>query len=74
MNKGYLIFVQAGEQKDYLSQAIALSQSIKIFNKINNVTLMTNCVLTSEQRKYFDKIIGIPGTDEADTQDWKIQN
>ena len=59
MNKGYLIFVQAGEQKDYLSQAIALSQSIKIFNKINNVTLMTNCVLTSEQRKYFDKIIDI---------------
>lgn len=74
MDKGYVIFVQAGEQKDYLSQAIALSQSIKIFNKINNVTLMTNCVLTSEQRKCFDSVIGIPGTDEAKTQDWKIQN
>lgn len=72
--KGFLIFVQAGEQKDYLGQAVALSQSIKIFNKINSVTLMTNCVLTNEQRACFDKVVGIPGTDEASEQDWKIQN
>ena len=33
-SKGFVIFVQAGEQKDYLSQAVALAQSIKIFNTL----------------------------------------
>ena len=72
--RGYFIFVQASKQKDYLSQAIALAKSIKIFNEINNVSIMTNCVLTDAQRKCFDKVFDIPGNDEASAQDWKIQN
>ncbi len=72
--RGYFIFVQASEQKDYLGQAVALAKSIKIFNEINNVSIMTNCVLTDAQRKCFDKVFDIPGNDEASEQDWKIQN
>jgi hypothetical protein len=72
--KGYFIFVQASEQKDYLSQAIALAKSIQIHNSINQVSIMTNCVMTEQQKQCFDRIYSIPGIDEAQTQEWKIQN
>lgn len=72
--KGYVIFVQASEQKDYLGQAVALAQSIKIYNTISDVSVITNCMLTDQQRECFDKVIKIPGDDEAKDQQWKIQN
>lgn len=72
--KGYFVFVQASKQKDYLSQAVALAKSIQIHNSINKVSIMTNCVMTDEQKECFDRIYNIPGQDEAEKQDWKIQN
>lgn len=72
--KGYFVFVQASDKKDYLSQAIALAKSIQIHNTVNRVSIMTNCVMTEDQKQCFDRVYNIPGIDEAQSQDWKIQN
>lgn len=73
-SRGFFIFVQHSEMKDYINQAVSLAKTIQLHNKINKVSIMTNCILTEEQKTCFDKIYNIPGIDEAESHKWKIHN
>lgn len=59
MSKGYIIFAQNNGKTDYVKQAELLAASIKKFNSINNVTIIT------------DKDIK---DDYAKDSEWKIEN
>jgi hypothetical protein len=73
MNKGHLIFAQ-NSSINYVRQAYALALSIKKFNKINKVCLVTNDAVPLEYIKAFDHIVPIPWGDMSSNSEWKIEN
>lgn len=73
MSKGHLIFAQ-NSNIDYIRQAYALALSIKKFNTINEVCLVTNDPVPLEYISVFDHIVKFPWGDMAEKSDWKVEN
>lgn len=73
MTKGHLIFAQNSDV-DYVRQAYALALTIKKYNKINDVCLVTNDQVPEKYASAFDKIIDIPFGDSSKKSIWKIEN
>lgn len=73
MNRGHLIFAQNSDI-DYVRQAYALALTIKKYNLINNVALVTNDSVPEKYKHAFDYIINIPWEDNAKDSQWKIEN
>ena len=73
MSKGYLVFAQ-NSKDDYVTQACLLAMSLKITNKINNISIVTNDTVSDRYAKLFDEIIPIPWSDLAEGHDWKVHN
>jgi hypothetical protein len=73
MNKGHVILAQ-NSTTDYLRQAYALALSIKKFNVINKVCLITNDPVPLEYISVFDHVVPIPWGDMASESSWKIEN
>lgn len=73
MSKGHLIFAQNSEI-DYIRQAYALALSIKKFNKIKQVCLVTNDPVPLEYINVFNYIVKFPWGDMAKKSEWKIEN
>ena len=73
MKKGHLIFAQNSDI-DYVRQAYALALTIKKYNVINNITLVTNNVVPEKFKHAFDYIVSIPWGDDATNTLWKIEN
>lgn len=73
MSKGYLVFAQ-NSKDDYVTQACLLAMSLKLTNKINNISIVTNDKISDRYAKLFDEIIPIPWSDLAEGKDWKIHN
>lgn len=73
MTKGHVIFAQ-NSNIDYVRQAYALALSIKKYNKINQVCLITNDSTPIEYLKVFDHIVSIPWGDMSRHSEWKIEN
>ena len=77
MSKGYITLAQNTSTENYVRQAYALALSIK--NTQNTVKDFAICVTSkddvpAEWAYAFDHIIEIPGTDDAEGEDWKIHN
>lgn len=73
MNRGHVIFAQ-NSSIDYVRQAYALALSIKKFNTVNKVCLITNDSIPLEYIKAFDHIVPIPWGDMSSESTWKIEN
>lgn len=73
MNRGHLIFAQNSDI-NYVRQAYALALTIKKFNKINQICLVTNDDVPEKYKKVFDYIIDIPFGDASEESSWKIEN
>ena len=73
MSKGHVIFAQNSDV-DYVRQAYALALTIKKFNKINQVCLITNNQVPEKYKIAFDYIIDIPFGDLSIKSLWKIEN
>lgn len=73
MSKGHLIFAQNSDI-DYIRQAYALALSIKKFNKVNQVCLVTNDPVPLEYINVFDHIVKYPWGDMSKKSEWKIEN
>jgi hypothetical protein len=73
VSKGHLIFAQNSDI-DYIRQAYALALSIKKFNKINEVCLITNDAVPVDYINVFDHIVKFPWGDMAEKSEWKIEN
>lgn len=66
MSKGFLLLAQNSEY-DYVLQACLCAMSIHATNKDANVSLVTNDSVPKKYKKYFDKIIPIPWTENKDS-------
>ena len=73
MTRGHVIFAQ-NSNINYVRRAYALALSIKKFNKINQVCLITNDSIPLEYIIAFDHIVPIPWGDMASNSEWKIEN
>ncbi len=73
MTQGHLIFAQNSDI-DYVRQAYALALSIKKYNKINSVCLVTNSTVPENYAKIFDYIVDIPYGDSSKKSIWKVEN
>lgn len=73
MKKGHLIFAQNSDI-DYVRQAYALALTIKKYNNINNIALVTDDIVPNKYKHLFDHIIKIPYDDDAKKSQWKIEN
>lgn len=73
MSKGHVIFAQ-NSNVNYVRQAYALALSIKKYNKINQVCLITNDSIPIDYIKVFDHIVTIPWGDMSKDSEWKIEN
>lgn len=73
MTKGHVIFAQNSDI-DYVRQAYALALSIKKYNKINQVCLITNDAIPIEYIQVFDYVVPIPWKDMSEKSEWKIEN
>jgi len=79
MTQGYITIAQNNSQVDYLEQAYALALSIKNTQSgVNNLSVMvdkhTLQSVKSRHRKVFDKIIDMPWQDDAQAEQWKVNN
>ena len=74
MSKGFCLLAQNNEKTDYVKQAYALALSLHMFNKDQKISLITNDIVPQEWQSVFDQIIPIPWSDDAESNDWKIQN
>ena len=70
MDRGFIWIAQNNTTTDYIDLSRRLAQSIKKFNKHNNV-----CIITNEKVDYkeFDKIIVLE-SDYSKEQEWKMNN
>ena len=70
MDRGFIWIAQNNSTTDYIDLSRRLAQSIKKFNKHNNV-----CIITNEKVDYeeFDKIIVLE-SDYSKEQEWKMNN
>jgi len=73
MSMGHVIFAQ-NSSINYVRQAYALALSIKKYNTINNVCLITNDSIPLEYISAFDHIVKIPWGDMSKDKEWKIEN
>ena len=73
MSRGHVIFAQ-NSNINYVRQAYALALSIKKYNKINKVCLITNDTVPIEYIQVFDHIVPIPWGDMSQNSEWKIEN
>ena len=73
MTKGHLIFAQNSDV-DYVRQAYALALTIKKYNTINNVCLVTNDIIPENYKHVFDYVVNIPFGDSSSKTIWKIEN
>jgi hypothetical protein len=77
LKRGFITIAQNSNDTDYVRQAYALALSIK--NTQSIVNQFAVCVEPGQEipEKYlrvFDYVIEIPGTDDAKSSDWKIEN
>jgi hypothetical protein len=73
MKQGHLIFAQNSDV-DYIRQAYTLALTIKKYNKINDVCLVTNDNVPENYKSAFDSIVNIPFGDRSKKSVWKIEN
>jgi len=73
MSNGYVMLAQ-NSQDNYVLQACLCAMSLKVTQQFSNVSLITNDDVPQEYQHLFDKIIPIPGTDDAADSNWKIEN
>lgn len=73
MSKGHLIFAQNSDI-DYIRQAYALALSIKKYNTIKDVCLVTNDLVPLDYINAFDYVINFPWGDMAEKTEWKVEN
>jgi hypothetical protein len=73
MTRGHVIFAQNSDI-NYVRQAYALALSIKKYNKINQVCLITNDPIPIEYIQVFDHVVPIPWKDMSKDSEWKIEN
>jgi len=79
MSKGYVAIVQNSGDNDYLTQAYGLALSLKnTQTEINNLTILvdepTRKLITHKHQRVFDNIIDLPWEDEAENEEWKVNN
>ncbi len=72
--KGFLVLAQNSEDIDYVRQAYALALSLQASQPSCLVSLVTNDLVPEEYQLAFDKIIPIPGDDQAASSVWKVEN
>jgi hypothetical protein len=73
--KGFIVLAQNTTDVDYVKQAYALALSIKHSQStISSISLVTNDKVPKKYRAVFDKIIPIPGNDDALNKNWKVEN
>lgn len=72
--KGYLVLAQNSENVDYVQQAYALALSLHASQDTCLISLVTNDPVPDEYKTVFDKIIPIPGNDDAANSLWKVEN
>ena len=72
--KGYLVLAQNSENIDYVKQAYALALSLHKSQSSCLISLVTNDIVPDEYKEVFDKIIPIPGDDQAVDSVWKVEN
>ncbi len=72
MSKGYLWFAQNNSKTDYVSLSVKLAESIKKYNKHNQV-----CVITDEKSKFTSKfvdVVKVLNKDDSETHEVKWAN
>ena len=79
MSKGYIVIAQNNASVDYLQQAYALALNLKLTqSSVNNLTVCvdaeTKKKITNKHKQVFDYIVDIPWQDDAQGEDWKINN
>lgn len=72
--KGFLVLAQNSENIDYVKQAYALALSLHKSQSSCLISLVTNDPVPDEYKEIFDKIIPIPGDDQAVDSVWKVEN
>ncbi|MDA8897415.1 hypothetical protein N9I83_00100 [bacterium] len=79
MSRGYIVIAQNNSTTDYLKQAYALALNLKATQ--TTVSSLTVCVdpatrdmIKPKHTKVFDNIVDIPWADEAENDEWKINN
>jgi len=72
--KGFLVLAQNSENIDYVKQAYALALSLHKSQSSCLISLVTNDPVPDEYKEVFDKIIAIPGDDQASDSVWKVEN
>jgi len=78
MSRGFVMLAQNNDY-DYVLQSCLCAMSIHATNEFAKVSLITNDNVPTKYKKYFDKIIPIPWTENKDTslaksssERWKI--
>jgi hypothetical protein len=72
--KGFLVLAQNSENIDYVKQAYALALSLHKSQSSCLISLVTNDTVPDDYKEVFDKIISIPGDDQAIDSVWKVEN
>jgi len=79
MSNGFLVLAQnttdlESNKIDYVSQAYLLASTLKKHNPSQNISLVTDTIVSDNVSSIFDKCIQIPGTDDAQDSKWKVEN
>lgn len=74
MSKGFVILAQNTIEVNYVEQAYALALSIKLSQKIHNVSLVTNDPVPDRYLKVFDQVIEIPWVDDRNPTRYRSEN
>ena len=79
MSRGYIVIAQNNGTVDYLEQAYALALNLKLTQTtVSNLTVCVDAetkeLIKSKHKKVFDYIVDIPWNDDAEKEDWKINN
>ena len=79
MTRGYIVIAQNNDTVDYLEQAYALALNLKLTQTtVSNLAVCvdnkTKKLIKAKHKKVFDKIVDIPWQDDAQDEQWKINN
>ena len=79
MSRGYIVIAQNNSTTDYLKQAYALALNLKATQTtVSNLTVCvdpaTRDLIKPKHTKVFDNIVDIPWADDAERDEWKINN
>ena len=72
--KGFLVLAQNSEGIDYVKQAYALALSLHTSQDSCLISIVTNDPVPEEYQAVFDKVLAIPGDDQAANSVWKVEN